>query len=221
MPAIQHVRDKTVAIDFTVDRVGPSGVKKIDVYVTQDDGQSWFKYSDTIATNPPLNLDLPAKDGLYGFCMVLYSGVGQTEGPPRPGDLPHFRLLVDRTAPQVAMYPPVLDPSQPNALLLRYKAADANLVPDSVTLYWRSRMDQPWQPIPSSARHPMPQADGVVECSWTITPEIPNNVYLRVTARDQAGNIGEFVTRDPVMVDLNKPVARVKGVVSVSYRRPQ
>jgi hypothetical protein len=221
-PVIQHVRDKDVAIDFAVDRMGPSGVKKIEIYVTQDEGQHWFKYSETIKTNPPLQLDLPANDGLYGFDIVLYSGVGQSEGPPRDGvTTPQFRLLVDRTQPQVAMYAPVLDPNQPNALLLRYKANDANLVPDSVALFWRAEKTQPWQAIAPVGRHPAAQADGVIECSWTITPEIPNNVYLKVTARDQAGNVGEFVTRDPVMVDLNKPVARFKGVVTVSYRRPQ
>ncbi len=216
-----HVRDRTVAIDFDVDRRGPSGVKKIEMYYTQDDGQNWVKYSESLNTNPPLQLDLPKADGLYGFCMVLYSGVGQSEGPPQRGDPPHFRLLVDRTLPQVAMYAPVLDPNQPNALLLRYKANDANLVPDSVALFWRAQTNQPWQPISPAARHPAAQADGVIECSWTITPEIPNNVYLKVTARDQAGNVGEFVTRDPVMVDLNKPIARVKAVVPASYRHSQ
>jgi hypothetical protein len=218
---IQHVRDKQVAIDFDVDRKGPSGVKKIEVYVTQDDGQTWFRYSESLNANPPLQLDLPGKDGLYGFSMVLYSGVGQTEGPPRPGDAPQFRLLVDRTAPQVVLYEPVLDPAQPNALILRYKAADANLVPGSVAVYWKSRPDQPWQPLATGAVHVSGQFAGVQECSWTLPPDVPNSVYLRVTARDQAGNVGEFVTRDPVTVDLNKPVARFKGVVvQTGLRRP-
>jgi hypothetical protein len=217
---VQHVHDKQVAIDFDVDRKGPSGVKKIEVYVTQDDGQSWFKYSESMNTTPPLQLDLPPRDGLYGFCMVLYSGVGQSEGPPRAGDAPHFRVLVDRTIPQVMLYEPVLDPTQANALIVRYKAADANLVPGSVALYWKSRPEQPWQPLSASSPKPSAQFAGVQECTWSLPPDVPNSVYLRVTARDQAGNVGEFVTRDAVMVDLNKPVARVKAVVPAGYRRP-
>lgn len=217
---VQHVRDRQVAIDFDVDRKGPSGVKKIEVYVTQDDGQTWYKYSETANTTPPLQLDLPPRDGLYGFCMVLWSGVGQSEGPPRAGDAPHFKLLVDRTLPQVSLFEPVLDSNQPNALLVRYKAADANLVPGSVSLYWKGRPDQPWQPLAAGSPRPSAQFAGVQECSWTLPPDVPNSVYLRVTARDQAGNVGEFVTRDPVTVDLNKPVARVKAVVPAGYRRP-
>jgi hypothetical protein len=218
---VQHVRDKTVAIDFDVDHKGPSGIKKIEVYITQDDGQNWIKYSESLITNPPLQLEMPARDGLYGFRLVLYSGVGQSEGPPQRGDAPDFRLVVDRTLPQVMLYEPTLDPSQPNALLIRFKAADANLVPGSVALFWKSRADQPWQPLTITPPHASAQFNGVQECTWVLPPEVPNSVYLRVTAKDQAGNVGEFVTRDPVTVDLNKPVARFKGVVSVSYRRPQ
>jgi hypothetical protein len=219
-PEVQHVRDRTVAIDFDVDRKGPSGVKKIEVYITQDDGQNWYKYTETLNTNPPLQLDLPRDDRLYGFSMVLYSGAGQSEGPPRPGEAPHFRLLVDRTAPQVMLYEPMLDPSQPNSLVIRYKATDANLVSGSVVLYWKAQPNQPWQPVAAGPSRPSGQFPGVQECTWTLPPDVPNSVYLRITARDQAGNVGEFVTRDAVTVDLNKPVARFKAIVPVSYRRP-
>jgi hypothetical protein len=217
-PDVDHVRDRSVAINFDVDRKGPSGVKKIEVYVTQDDGHTWFKYTETLNANPPLQLDLPAKDGLYGFCMVLFSGVGQSEGPPKQDTPPQFRLLVDRTAPTVVMYNPILDSNQPNCLLLRYKAEDTNLARDSVGLFWRSGPDQPWQPIAASARRTLDK--DVEEVSWAITPEVPNSVYLRLSAKDQAGNVGEFVTRDPITVDLNKPIARFKGIVAASYRKP-
>jgi hypothetical protein len=209
-----------VAIDFDVDRRGPSGIKKIEVYVTHDDGHTWYKHMETANTTPPLALELPSRDALYGFRMVLWSGVGQSEGPPRADDEPQFRLLVDRTQPVVQLYEPVLDPNQPNALIVRYKAADANLVPDSVALSWKSRPDQPWQPMAAGSPRPSAQFAGVQECSWSLPPDVPNSVYLRVTARDQAGNVGEFVTRDPVTVDLNKPVARFKGVMTTGLRRP-
>ena len=54
------------------------------------------------------------------------------------------------------------------------------------------------------------------ECTWILPPEIPDAVYLRLTARDLAGNIGERITRDPVTVDLQKPTARVKRVVTTT-----
>src|SRR5206468_1850211 len=51
---VQHVRDRSVAIDFDVDHKGPSGVQKIEVFCTQDDGQTWIKYSESRMTSPPL-----------------------------------------------------------------------------------------------------------------------------------------------------------------------
>jgi hypothetical protein len=209
-----------VALDFEVERKGPSGVKKIEVYITQDEGQKWYRYSETFATNPPLQLVLPENEGTYGFRLVLYSGVNQSEGPPRPGDRPDVTLLVDRTAPQVELYGPTLDPTQPNALLLRYKVSDANLDPRTVKLEWAQRPEGPWKPIDTSSPRPSAQWPGVRENSWVLPLDLPDSVYLRLQATDLAGNKGEFVTRDPVTVDLHKPTARVKRVMQVSQSRP-
>jgi len=218
-PEVQHVRDSRVGLDFEVDRKGPSGVKKIEVYITQDDGRTWRPYSESFDVNPPLQLALPEKDGLYGFRLVLYSGVNQSVGPPQPGDAPDVRLIVDRTVPQVEIFAPVPDPVQPNALVLRYRAADLNLVPNSVALMWSPRPDGGWQPITTSPPKSSQWA-GVKECVWTLPPDIPDNVYLRLVARDQAGNVGQFTSPGPVTVDLQKPIARVKAVMPATARRP-
>ena len=42
---------------------------------------------------------------------------------------------------------------------------------------------------------------------------LPPRVYLKVTARDAAGNVKEVVTRDPILVDLVKPRAKISGIV--------
>lgn len=215
---VQHVHDRVVAIEYEVDRKGPSGVKKVEVYMTQDDGRTWRPYSDSFDVNPPLQLTLPEKDGLYGFRLVLYSGVNQSIGPPQAGEPPDVRLLVDRTAPQVEIYAPVPDPLQPNALVLRYRAGDTNLVVDSVALSWSARPDAGWQPINAGPSRPSQWA-GVKECVWNLPPDVPDGVYLRLTARDQAGNVGQYTSPGPVTVDLQKPIARVKAVVPAAPRR--
>jgi hypothetical protein len=209
-----------VQIDFEVERKGPSGVKKIEVYMTEDDGQSWTKWPDPNETSSPIQLALPNREGLYGFRLVLYSGVMRSEGPPRPGvDTPQFRLLVDWTPPKVEVFQPVLDTNQPNVLILPYRATDANLVPASVTLHYSSRHDGGWKAITDSATRPSQRWKGINDCTWTLPPDIPDGVYLKLTARDQAGNSSEFITAEPVTVDLNKPTARVKTVTPSSQVR--
>ena len=129
----QHVRDKTVAIDFDVDRKGP--VRR------QEDRGLCHAKTTARASVQVLRIDeyhaaaacsvySPAMDGLYGFCMVLYSGVGQTEGPPRAGDPPCNSACssTGRCRRSWGLYEPVLDP-MPAELIefaIRYKAADAN-----------------------------------------------------------------------------------------------
>src|SRR5439155_16480499 len=103
---IQHVRDAQVSLDFAVEQQGPSGVKKIEVYMTQDDGETWRPWTETYDVNPPLQLQLPQApyEGTFGFKLVPYSGVLQSFGAPRKGDAPDVRLHVDRTPPKVDLF---------------------------------------------------------------------------------------------------------------------
>jgi hypothetical protein len=220
LPEVRHVRDRQVAIDFEVEQKGPSGVKKIEVYITWDDGQTWMKWYEPNDTNPPLQLPLPDREGLFGFRLVLISGADQSLGPPKPGDPPDVRLVVDRTKPKVELYPPTIAPGQPNALILHYRAADLYLEANSVTLEWSQQPNGPWQPISTAASRPSSLGAGLRECTWMLPPEPPERVYLRLTAQDQAGNLGEFITLQPVTVDLHKPTVRIKQVLTSRQRQP-
>jgi hypothetical protein len=213
---ISYVKDRAVGLEFEIDRKGPSGVKKIETYITQDDGQTWFRYGETTETKSPLQVALPEKEGTYGFHIVAYSGVMQSEGPPKNGRAPDVRLHVDRTSPLVEWYPPAPDASMPNALTLRFSVHDTNLMPNSVTLEWSRQANGGWQSISASGMRAanVPGVPHLKECTWLLPADLPDAVFLRITARDLAGNVGERITRDPVTVDLQKPTARVKRVIT-------
>jgi hypothetical protein len=55
--------------------------------------------------------------------------------------------------------------------------------------------------------------------SWQLPESLPYQVYLRVKARDLAGNEGVAVTPEPQLVDLTEPEGRLLNVVPPS-RRP-
>src|SRR5207249_605945 len=59
LPPVQHVRDAQVALDFDLEQTGPSGVKKIEVYMTDDDGQTWKPWIETYEVKSPLQIPLP------------------------------------------------------------------------------------------------------------------------------------------------------------------
>jgi hypothetical protein len=92
------------------------------------------------------------------------------------------------------------------------------LSPNSVTLEWSRLPNSGWQNISPTNLHGVtaPGVPNLKECTWILPPDIPDAVYLRLTARDLAGNVGERITRDPVTVDLQKPTARVKRVVTTT-----
>jgi hypothetical protein len=49
---------------------------------------------------------------------------------------------------------------------------------------------------------------------WRVPAGLPPRVYLKVSARDAAGNVKEVITREPILVDLVKPRAKISGIVT-------
>lgn len=69
----------------------------------------------------------------------------------------------------------------------------------------------PWHPIavnlPNTGRH-----------SWQLPDQLPVQVYLRIRARDCAGNEGIATTPEPQLVDLSQPEGRLITVTGSPRR---
>lgn len=215
---------------YEVESRGPSGLSRLDLWVTRDDGRTWMKWSqhDPRASTVRVNLNIPSNpqvEGSYGFRIVPISGAGLSEREPMSGDTPELRVVVDITPPQVEIYPPVGDPQQPHTLLLQWKAVDKHWGPNPILLEWSDKPNGPWQPVvtgaaevqaasassaPVTAGRWLPNTGNY---AWRVPAGLPPRVYLKVTARDAAGNTREVVTRDPILIDLVKPKARISGIV--------
>jgi hypothetical protein len=218
LPALKIVREPKVRIDFTVGRVGPSGLGNADVYVTFDKGQTWQKMPGEVAiTLPPgadlhgpevsgsVGVQLPAEGKVYGFLVAVKSKAGLAPPPPKPGDPPQALVELDTTAPKGELYAPQLDPTQPNTLLLAWKAEDRNLGDKPITLEWAEQKDGPWNliggPLPNTGQY-----------SWRLPEHLPPRVYLRLTMRDIAGNESRAQTPKPELIDLSVPQTKIIGV---------
>jgi hypothetical protein len=53
---------------------------------------------------------------------------------------------------------------------------------------------------------------------WTVPPNLVQ-VYLRVVARDTAGNQGFDETADPILVDLHEPEGKILGISTGTRRQ--
>ncbi len=228
LPVAQVINVARFDLAYEVEQKGPSGISRAEVWVTRDDGKSWQKWSTSEKVESPLTVDLatrnnPHVEGIYGMKIVLLSGAGLSKGPPVSGDLPDMRVDVDVTPPVVKIYEPVPDPNSKDTMLLRWQAVDRNLATDPITLEWAEQAEGPWEPIVAAEGNAgakrLPNSG---QYAWKLPASFPTHrVFLRVTARDNAGNIAQARTPHPILVDLNKPVAKIQGIIGAAAPAPE
>jgi hypothetical protein len=219
MPELKYVNSRSVTLDYRVIECGPSGVGSVELYVTRDRGQRWdllpqatdqdANSGDSKTTGAgqqrSLKVDLPG-EGEYGFFLVVRSGAGLGKPPPQGGETPQMLIEVDETAPDAKLFAPRTDPKQRDVLILSWAITEKNPAPKPITLQWADQPTGPWKTIGE------PQMDDNKEFRWKLTSDVPANVYLRLTVRDLAGNVGDAITEKPVLIDLHEPEAQLIGL---------
>jgi hypothetical protein len=203
--AVRSVRSRNFKIGYQLDDVGPSGVANVDLYITEDGGRKWYHYGSDPDRQSPLEVTVPA-DGMYGFCIRVQNGVGVVADPPQPGDVPDIRISVDQAAPVAQLLP--LRQGQGtnnNQVLIEWSVQDDLLAEQPIALSFSDSPSGPWRPISgwtaNTGRH-----------IWTISEPLKQRVYIRLEARDAAGNTSIAQAEQPLLVDLSRPTARIVDV---------
>ena len=203
----RKVKSHFFQIDYEVNDIGPSGVASVELFVTQNDGEKWYRYGVDEDRRSPFDVEVP-DDGIYGFAMRVVSGAGLTDPPPQPGQKPDIVIEVDAAPPVVQLFP--LKQGQgahSNRILITWEAEDYKLAERPIALSWSSDPKGPWKLITDW----LPNTGEYV---WTVPRGIPPRLYLRVVARDAVGNMARVDTPQPVLVDLARPSARIVNVES-------
>ncbi len=65
--------------------------------------------------------------------------------------------------------------------------ADNNLEPRPISLFYSSRSTGPWSAIATNL-------ENTGEYAWRVERYVPTRFYLRIEARDTAGNLAAFQT---------------------------
>jgi hypothetical protein len=210
LPPLQIINSTQLTLDYEMSKVGPSGVGRVELWMTQDDGRTWRRYAEDTDLHPPITVELPG-EGVYGFCLVVQSKAGLGKRAPVSGDPPEMRVEVDSTVPVAKLYAPEPDPKHPNTLQITWQATDRNLTNNPISLQWAEKPSGPWENIgadlPNTGRY-----------TWQLPTNLPYRVYLRLIARDNAGNTCMAETPEPVLVDLNEPEGRLLGISTIPRR---
>jgi hypothetical protein len=209
LPALTLSNSTELSLEYDVTKVGPSGLGKVELFITTDDGRTWQRPVEDPDLKSPITVTLPG-EGVYGFWLVLTSKAGLAKRSPQEGDLPQMRVEVDTTLPEARLYAPEADVAKPNTIYVSWEALDKNLPPNPVNLYWAQEATGPWQVIaeaqPASGKY-----------SWNLPMSLPYQVFLKMSARDSAGNESVAATPRPITIDLTAPEGAIKGI---SPKRP-
>lgn len=196
-------------IGFQVDEVGPSGIGAVELYITEDNGQKWYKYGEDPDKKSPFHVEVP-QDGIYGFALRVRSGVGLADALPKSGEKPDVVIVVDRVAPVIKLNPVKQElGGQGNKVTISWEMSDENLAEKSIAVNYSTQPDGPWEPI-------VGWQEDTGRFTWAVGPGNPTRFFLQVVARDAADNTSKAVTATPIVLDLTKPSGRIVDVEVIS-----
>jgi len=202
----QFINTARASLDYRIDQVGPSGVGKVEVWVTCDQGANWKRLCEDVNRRSPAEFDLPG-DGLYGVRVIVTNGNGFGGRQPVPGEQPQLWIEVDTVAPTLQLKE--VEPSTNGGTIdLRWLASDKNLGPEPINVYYATRREGPWQPVARGLKN-----DGLYR--WTFPRDMGPQFFVRLEAVDLAGNVARCESPTAIVLDMTEPRASVLGVTSV------
>jgi hypothetical protein len=202
----QLINTTRASIDYRIDQVGPSGVGKVEVWLTADDGHTWQRFGEDADHRSPAEINLPG-EGVFGIRLVVTNGNGFGGKAPVSGDAPSSTLEVDMTRPFAQLRE--IEPVGSNGTIdIRWTASDKNLGTEPVNLYYAPGREGPWLPIATNLKN-----DGLYR--WTFPRNGVSQFLVRLEVADQAGNTTRCDTQSPVVLDTTEPQVQVIGVNGV------
>jgi hypothetical protein len=203
----QFINTTHATLKYQIEEEGPSGVGRVEVWMTRDDGQSWQKLCEDPDRRSPVDIDLPG-EGVYGLTVVVTSGNGNGGNPPARGDVPDWRVEVDTQKPEAQIVAVRTGTGQEaGSFLINWTASDKNLRPEPIELEYASRQEGPWLPITKALHN-----DG--NYRWMGPSEPSGRFFVRMHVTDLAGNRTTCMAPEPIILDRSRPKGKVLGLVT-------
>ncbi|MBY0460971.1 MAG: hypothetical protein K2V38_26930, partial [Gemmataceae bacterium] len=217
---INFVNTLEFDIDYTVQKMGRSGIQAAHLFVLREVGD-WAKvdrYPVKLMPEdkPPHAFSLKYKadrEGTYEFIILPESGAGKRADDPRKGDPSMVLVVVDTTKPKVEITGVQVKPGgvRGPVVEITWTVSDANLMPQPVKLEWAVARDaKQWNEIKYRLDNDLTSTTG--RYVWEFGDEKQWKFYVRAQATDKAGNVGEHVWGKEVVVDLETPSATIDKV---------
>jgi len=195
-------------LQYDLESVGPSGVSKVELWITNDGGDSWAYLTEDEDRQSPVAIEVD-REGVYGFRIVVTGGNGLAGRRPAAGEQPDAWVGVDLSPPVAEIVSaPYGEGEQAGQLLIRWIARDQRLTKRPITLYYAEQSSGPWRMIASG----LPNTG---EYAWKVDAQTPRTVHLKIEVRDQAGHVAESRLPQAISIEGLVPRARVRGLAPI------
>ncbi len=207
-------RARRFQLEYGVDSVGPSGVRRVELWQTRDTGRTWQPVAVDDDNRSPIIVE-PPEEGIYGYRIVVESGNGLAGPPPQSGDVAEIWIGVDWTRPTAELTSAIYGSGRKaGELEVHWQAEDARLARRPVSLLFSDTPGGPWSPIASGLPN-----NGVYH--WRVDSRIPKEIYLRLEVRDEAGNMAAHELQRHIPNDGLVPQGRIRGLQSAESQPGQ
>lgn len=208
LPAGERPRTTNVRrfkLDYEVDPLGPATVQKVELWGTDNGARTWTRWLEDEDTESPIDVEAP-RDGMYGFRVVIVASNRMASPAPEAGEPADIWVHVDTAKPRVQLISATYgDGDHVGQFDIRWEATDEGFVDRPITLSFSETPTGPWNTIAAG----LPNSG---QYYWAVEPRIPRQIYLRITAHDEAGNVGEHQIADAISTAGLIPQARIRGM---------
>ncbi|MFK8111508.1 MAG: hypothetical protein AB8B91_04885 [Rubripirellula sp.] len=210
---VRYSDSERFSLEYELQAIGSLGAEAIELYGSVDGGKSWDFWGRDPDRVSPFDIET-REEGVFAYRIVVVGRNGLASPRPLAGDIPDIVVVVDKAKPTVritgAQYG---EGDRIGALVIQYECQDANLMQRPIALSFSDSLQGPWTTVAGGLRN-----DG--DYVWPADPQLPRQIYLRIDATDQAGNVGTYMLDKPIDTQGLAPRARIRGFQTLSGNRP-
>ena len=200
-------------LDYELDSVGPEGVDEVQLWGTKDFGNSWIRWSLDEDLRSPIEVEVE-REGIYGLRVVIVGRNGLATPAPHSGDLADIWVGVDTTRPVARISSAIYGEGvHAGELDIRWEVVDESLGDRAITLLFSEHPTGPWTTIAAG----LPNTS---QYFWSVDPNTPRKIYLRLEVRDEAGNEAEHQLVEAISTTGLVPKAFIRSVRPVPKSDP-
>jgi tetratricopeptide (TPR) repeat protein len=182
-PGVASIRSKDLELHYRLPAGAPDAV--VELWYTRDRGATWQSYGVDEDRSSPIVFSAPA-EGLYGLTLVVQDAA-RSMPAPAPRATPQRWVFVDYTPPLLQLDEvEVAVGAERRTLSVRWTAHDEHFAARPITLAWRGAGQTEWQSLPDALPN-------LGRFEWSDLRDAKLPLAVRLTARDQAGNVTERV----------------------------